>query len=245
MKAYWGSGDIATCIIDLGTRWRWVVRFTPRQLYPQGSITCYPLDRRLDGPQGRSGRGAEDKNSQPLPGLVASDHPTHSPALYHWAILVVRVISIIHGTLNCTLLLMSLFFLFWVMTRSQNTRMDRNWMTNLFHRNFMGLLVNAVGIEIVPQSLKYLNVVVIYWRQFVIYLPKREREREVGNGVYYITKTFVIRTGSHVSLGMHVENKKSVSKKQSSSCEYICRSTGQSPRRLWNPANRPCPMPVQ
>jgi hypothetical protein len=27
------------------------------------------LDRRLDGPQSRSGRGGEEKNSQPLPGL--------------------------------------------------------------------------------------------------------------------------------------------------------------------------------
>jgi len=33
MKAYWGSGDISPRIIDLGTRWRWVVSFTSRQLY--------------------------------------------------------------------------------------------------------------------------------------------------------------------------------------------------------------------
>jgi hypothetical protein len=29
----------------------------------------YPLDRMLGGPQGRSGHGGEDKNSQPLPGI--------------------------------------------------------------------------------------------------------------------------------------------------------------------------------
>jgi hypothetical protein len=29
MKAYWGSGGIAPRILDLGTRWRWVVSFTP------------------------------------------------------------------------------------------------------------------------------------------------------------------------------------------------------------------------
>jgi hypothetical protein len=29
----------------------------------------YPLDRRLGGPQSRSGHGGEEKNSQPLPGL--------------------------------------------------------------------------------------------------------------------------------------------------------------------------------
>jgi len=29
----------------------------------------YALDRRLSGPQSRSGRGGEEKDSQPLPGL--------------------------------------------------------------------------------------------------------------------------------------------------------------------------------
>jgi len=57
----------------LGTRWRWVVSFTPRPLYPQGKSPRYALDRRLGGPQNRSGYGGEKKNSQPLPGL---DPPT-------------------------------------------------------------------------------------------------------------------------------------------------------------------------
>jgi hypothetical protein len=35
MKIYWGSGGIAPCILDLGTRWRWVVNFTPWPLYPR------------------------------------------------------------------------------------------------------------------------------------------------------------------------------------------------------------------
>jgi hypothetical protein len=34
MKKYWGSGGIASHVLDLGTRWRWVVSFTPRPLYP-------------------------------------------------------------------------------------------------------------------------------------------------------------------------------------------------------------------
>jgi hypothetical protein len=34
-----------------------VVSFTPRQLYPQGKRPWYPLDRKLGGPQSRSGRG--------------------------------------------------------------------------------------------------------------------------------------------------------------------------------------------
>jgi hypothetical protein len=35
-----------------------------RPLYPQGKSPWYLLDRRLDGPQSRSGRGGEEKNSQ-------------------------------------------------------------------------------------------------------------------------------------------------------------------------------------
>jgi hypothetical protein len=35
MKAYWVSGGIAPRILDLGTRLRWVVSFTPRPLYPR------------------------------------------------------------------------------------------------------------------------------------------------------------------------------------------------------------------
>jgi hypothetical protein len=69
MNAYWGSGGVASRILDFGTRWRWVVSFTPRPLYPQGRSPWYSLARRLGGPQSLSGRGGEEKNSQPLPGL--------------------------------------------------------------------------------------------------------------------------------------------------------------------------------
>jgi hypothetical protein len=39
MKTYWGSESIAPRILDLDTRWRSVVSFTPRPLYPQGKAT--------------------------------------------------------------------------------------------------------------------------------------------------------------------------------------------------------------
>jgi len=68
-KKYWGSGGIAPHILDVGTTWRWVVSFTPRPLYTQGKSPRYPLDRRLGGPQSRSGHGGEEKNSQPPPGI--------------------------------------------------------------------------------------------------------------------------------------------------------------------------------
>jgi hypothetical protein len=64
-----GSGVIVPRIIDFGTRWRWVVSFTPRPLYSQGKTPWYPLYRKLGMPQRRSGRGEEEKNSQPLPRL--------------------------------------------------------------------------------------------------------------------------------------------------------------------------------
>jgi hypothetical protein len=66
------SGVIAPLILDLGSRWRWVVSFTTWPLYPQGKRPWYPLDRRLGGPQSRSGRSGEEKNSQSLTGL---EHP--------------------------------------------------------------------------------------------------------------------------------------------------------------------------
>jgi hypothetical protein len=69
MKTYWGSGGIAPPILGLVTECMWMVSFTPRPIYPQGKIPLYPLDRRLSGPQSRSGHGGEEKSSQPPPGI--------------------------------------------------------------------------------------------------------------------------------------------------------------------------------
>jgi hypothetical protein len=46
-----------------------VISFTSWSLYSPGKSPWYPFDRRLSGPQSRSGRGGEEKNSHPLPGL--------------------------------------------------------------------------------------------------------------------------------------------------------------------------------
>jgi hypothetical protein len=67
MKTYWGSGGIAPRSLDLGSRWRWVVSFKPRPLYPQGKKPRYPLGGRLGGPQSRSGRSGEEKKSHNCP----------------------------------------------------------------------------------------------------------------------------------------------------------------------------------
>jgi hypothetical protein len=62
MKANWRSGGIAPHILRAR-------HFTPRLLYSQGKSPWYPLDRRLGGPQSRAGRGGEEENSQPTPGI--------------------------------------------------------------------------------------------------------------------------------------------------------------------------------
>jgi hypothetical protein len=41
----------------------------PQPLYPQGKSPWYPLDRKLSGPQSRSGNGGEEEISQHKPGL--------------------------------------------------------------------------------------------------------------------------------------------------------------------------------
>jgi hypothetical protein len=50
------TGCIDPCFLDLGIGWRWVVSFRPRQLYSRGKSRRCPLDRKLGGPQSRSGR---------------------------------------------------------------------------------------------------------------------------------------------------------------------------------------------
>jgi hypothetical protein len=43
METYWGSGGIAPRISNFGTRWRSVVTFTLRPLYPQGKTSPLPI----------------------------------------------------------------------------------------------------------------------------------------------------------------------------------------------------------
>jgi len=53
MKTYWGSGGIIPLILDLGSRWRWVVSFKTQPLYFRGKSLRYLLDRTLGGSQSR------------------------------------------------------------------------------------------------------------------------------------------------------------------------------------------------
>jgi hypothetical protein len=67
MKTYWGSGGIAPRTIPALDGGEWSAS-RPGRLTPTENH-CYPLNRRLGGPQSRSGRGGEGKKHQPLPGL--------------------------------------------------------------------------------------------------------------------------------------------------------------------------------
>jgi hypothetical protein len=105
----------------LGTIWRWAESFTPRQLYPQGKSPLHPLGRGLGGPQSRYGRGGEVKNSHLLQGL---DHPTRSPALYYWVILV-RVKYNTAVNVQCTLRLNTPILMNFIGLKKQRIRLKR------------------------------------------------------------------------------------------------------------------------
>jgi hypothetical protein len=80
MEAYWGNGGIERLILYIGTRWRRVGSFMSRLIYRQGNSPWYPLDRRLGGPQSRSGHGGEEKNSHSLSGR---EPPIIQPVAQH------------------------------------------------------------------------------------------------------------------------------------------------------------------
>jgi hypothetical protein len=76
-----------------------VISFTPRPLYLQENCPWYPLNRRLGGPQSRSGRGGEEKNFQPLTGLEppppsSSPWPSAIPLSYPISIIIIIIIII-------------------------------------------------------------------------------------------------------------------------------------------------------
>jgi len=67
-KAHRRSGGAAPLILNLDARWRWVVNFTPRSLYPR-ERTLVPTDEKVVGPQSWSGRFGEEKCLLPLSGI--------------------------------------------------------------------------------------------------------------------------------------------------------------------------------
>jgi hypothetical protein len=68
-------------ILELGIRWRWLVSFTPRPLYPLETATRYPLDRKFCVFRSRCGHCGVQKNFVPLPGIELK-LSSHSLSLY-------------------------------------------------------------------------------------------------------------------------------------------------------------------
>lgn len=60
MKAFRGTGGTAPLILNFVTRCKCVVNNTPRLLYWRERTYLYPLNRRLSGPQSRSGPFGEE-----------------------------------------------------------------------------------------------------------------------------------------------------------------------------------------
>jgi hypothetical protein len=81
-------------------------------LYPQGKSLWYPLDRRLDGPQSRSGRGGEEKNSQSPPEIEPKnpDRPTIS------LIVIPTELSRLlkHALFNCVTTYVEMYIQMWM-----------------------------------------------------------------------------------------------------------------------------------
>jgi hypothetical protein len=76
-EGVWGSGYIDQRVLDLGSSCMRVVRLTPRPLYSGGKVPRHPLDRRLRGPQKRSGRRREQKYLD----LTGTQTPTPGPSI--------------------------------------------------------------------------------------------------------------------------------------------------------------------
>jgi hypothetical protein len=76
-----GEWRYSSTILDLGTRWRRVVSFTSRPLYPRGKRPQYPLDRKLVGPQSWSGCYGVKKSILPL-SAIKPGRSDRSPSLH-------------------------------------------------------------------------------------------------------------------------------------------------------------------
>jgi hypothetical protein len=85
----------SSTFLELGTRWRWVISFTPQQLYSWGKSHRYPFYRRLGGSQNRCGCRRDEGNmhwreSKP-------DRPACSPSLYRLSYLHSLILTLIRA----------------------------------------------------------------------------------------------------------------------------------------------------
>jgi len=86
----------APLIRNLRTKWRWVVNYTLRPVYPLVKSNRYPWNRRPGGSQSRYGRWRRDK-SLTLTGIWTQDPPTRS--LKHTNSL--HIVFVLHSSSTC------------------------------------------------------------------------------------------------------------------------------------------------
>jgi hypothetical protein len=67
MNMYWRSGGIAPRILNLGTSGGDWSASRPGRVKPRGMRPCYPLNKRLGGPQSWSGRGGDEQTPYHCP----------------------------------------------------------------------------------------------------------------------------------------------------------------------------------
>jgi len=79
---YVGSRGIHPPILNLGTRWSWIVTFKPRPFCFR-EISPYPLTKRLGGPQRRSGRFREQNSLRPYWTLELKPHCQYTDKVLH------------------------------------------------------------------------------------------------------------------------------------------------------------------
>ena len=90
MTAYRRSTGAAPLILNLGTRWMWVVNITPRPLYSQKQPQD-TLKRTLGEPQCWSRHFGDEKNNFSPNGIQTAHHPTRS---------LVSILTMLHQSLE-------------------------------------------------------------------------------------------------------------------------------------------------
>jgi hypothetical protein len=98
------SGCIDPYFLKLSTSWRWVVSFTPRPLYLRGRSPRYPLDKRLGGPQSRSGRRGDPARGQSVYWLCYPG--SHNTLQYE------IILHFVHRLYFCVLIFLMLYRLY-------------------------------------------------------------------------------------------------------------------------------------
>jgi hypothetical protein len=95
----YGEGRYSSTILDLGTRWSWVVTFTPRLDYPLGRISRYHCIRGCIGP--RACLNAMEKRKTSCPSQESNpDRPTRSPPLNRLSCMAyITALSLLHWNL--------------------------------------------------------------------------------------------------------------------------------------------------